>query len=90
MGILRNVASRKGAGVADPAAVDDRSSGRVRVLQAVPSRAGDTGTPSRLSAELAAALRDLRGYVPQRIWWLSGAADALLAYQAIEEPVPDR
>ncbi len=75
--------------MADPAAVDDRSSGRVRVLHPVPARAGDTGMSSRLSAELAAALRDLRGYVPHRIWWLSGAADALLAYQAIEEPLAD-
>lgn len=33
--------------------------------------------------ELAAALRAVRGYIPHRIWWEAGPADALLAYQAL-------
>lgn len=36
----------------------------------------------RLLDKLAAALREVRGYVPHRVWWDAGAADALHEYQA--------
>lgn len=39
---------------------------------------------AKLAEELAAALRAVRGYVPDRIWWEAGPAEALLAYQAKE------
>ena len=32
--------------------------------------------------KLAAALREVLGYVPDRFWWEGGAAQALLEYQA--------
>jgi hypothetical protein len=35
-----------------------------------------------LAAKLAAALRAVRGHVPDAIWWDTGAADALVEYQA--------
>jgi hypothetical protein len=37
-----------------------------------------------LTARLAEALRAVRGYVPHRIWWEAGPAEALIAYQATE------
>jgi hypothetical protein len=37
-----------------------------------------------LAAQLAAALRAVRGYVPHRIWWENGPAEALLTYQATQ------
>lgn len=36
----------------------------------------------QLAHKLAAALRAVRGHVPDRIWWDTGAADALIEYHA--------
>jgi hypothetical protein len=82
---MQCVATRKGDGVADPAAVDGRSADRAKRPPQVQPRAVEDEAGSRLAADLAAALRELRGYVPQRIWWLTGAAHALLAYHALDE-----
>lgn len=35
-----------------------------------------------LAHKLAVALRAVRGHVPDHIWWDTGAADALIEYQA--------
>ena len=43
---------------------------------------GDTQLLGELAAKLAAALRAVRGHVPDVIWWDTGAADALIEYQA--------
>jgi hypothetical protein len=74
----------KGAGVGDPVAVDGPPE-NTRMLRSVPplEEAADA-TSVKLAAELAAALRAIRGYVPDRIWWEAGPADALLAYQAAQ------
>lgn len=42
----------------------------------------DEQAVARLVDKLAAALREVRGYVPHRVWWDAGAADALHEYQA--------
>ncbi|MGH9042960.1 MAG: hypothetical protein ACRDZ3_22330 [Acidimicrobiia bacterium] len=47
---------------------------------------GDLGDDDRalgdLVHKLAAALRAVRGHVPDPVWWDTGAADALIEYQA--------
>ena len=43
---------------------------------------GDAHLLGELAAKLAAALRAVRGHVPDAIWWDTGAADALVEYQA--------
>jgi hypothetical protein len=70
--------------VNEPVAVDGPFEARGRTLRAVPLpvQAGDDD-PARLAEELAAALRAIRGYVPNHIWWEAGPAQALLAYQAL-------
>ena len=42
----------------------------------------DTQVVSELVHKLAAALRAVRGYVPDPIWWDTGAAHALIEYHA--------
>ena len=68
----------------DPVTVDGPPE-RTRTLRSVPPpvQAGDSDS-AKLADELAAALRAIRGYVPHRIWWEAGPADALLAYQALQ------
>ena len=68
----------------DPVAVDGPP-GNTRMLRSLrpPVQAADADS-AKLAEELAAALRAVRGYIPQRIWWEAGAAQALLAYQALE------
>ena len=60
----------------------------LRPLRPVPlPSTSDAGVadPVILAARLAAALRAVRGYVPDHIWWWQdGPAEALLAYQATE------
>lgn len=73
--------------MADPARGDDEPPpGLGRALRAVAAQTApadpDPAELSELAAGLAAALRAIRGYVPQRIWWEEGPAEALLAYQA--------
>ena len=46
----------------------------------------DAQAADRLLDNLAAALREVRGHVPHRVWWDSGAADALFEYQATRHP----
>lgn len=46
-------------------------------------RAG--GEAPDLLDKLAAALRQVRGYVPDHIWWDAGAADVLFEYHALRE-----
>lgn len=64
---------------------------QVRPLRSVPPPStaapddDDVAALAELTARLAAALRAVRGYVPHRIWWQAGAADALIAYQ-VREP----
>ena len=70
--------------MADPVVADGPLAERARTLRPVPAPAGAPALAAGLAGELATALRALRGYVPHRIWWESGAADALLAYQALE------
>lgn len=67
----------------DPVAVEEPPTGWTRTLRSVapPVQTGDFDAAS-LADELAAALRAIRGYVPNRIWWDAGPAHALLAYQA--------
>jgi hypothetical protein len=69
--------------VEDPVAVDGPLE-NTRTLRAVPTVQAADSDSARLADELAAALRAIRGYVPHRIWWEAGAADALLAYQALQ------
>ncbi|HVW31080.1 MAG TPA: hypothetical protein VHL53_00960 [Acidimicrobiia bacterium] len=73
----------------DPSAPDGSAAGRARALWAVEGRdpAGDHPEQlvTELAAELAAALRAVRGYVPHQVWWEEGPAQALLAYQALRE-----
>ncbi len=68
----------------EPVAVDGPLEARQRTLRAVPLRvqAGDENS-EWLADELAAALRAIRGYVPNHIWWEAGPAQELLAYQAL-------
>lgn len=71
----------------EPVEADRASVGNLRSLPPVPaSSAGDVDLVdvADLAARLAAALRAVRGYVPHRIWWQEGPADALLAYQTTE------
>lgn len=77
----------------EPAAADGHSVERIRPLRSVlpPSRVdADSARPADLAAladltaRLAEALRAVRGYVPHRIWWEAGPAEALIAYQATE------
>jgi hypothetical protein len=42
----------------------------------------DREAGERLLGEMAGALRELRVHVPHHAWWDSGAAAALLEYQA--------
>ena len=60
---------------------------QARALWSVPvgEPAGDPA--ETLVAELAAALRAVRGYVPHRVWWEEGPAKALMTYQALQEGV---
>lgn len=72
----------------DPVAVDGPPPGSLRPLRAVPApvpaQTSEPGDLVELAAQLAAALRAVRGYVPHRIWWQDGPAEALLAYQATQ------
>ena len=74
--------------MADPVAVDGPPPANLRALRAVPApvseQGGRSGDPVELAAQLAAALRAVRGYVPDRIWWEQGPAEALLTYQATQ------
>lgn len=67
----------------DPVARDGPPE-KTRTLRSVPPpvQAADPDS-TRLADELAAALRAIRGFVPDRIWWEAGPAHALLAYQAL-------
>lgn len=84
-GILGSVTNpEKGAGVGDPVAVDGPPQ-NTRTLRSVPPPAqADDSDSAKLAEELAAALRAVRGFVPDRIWWDAGPAQALLAYQALQ------
>ena len=42
----------------------------------------DAQTAVELADKLAAALRAARRYVPDPVWWDTGAADALIEYHA--------
>lgn len=74
--------------MADPVAVDGPPPGSLRALRAVPAPVSAEGNRPgdlvELAAQLAAALRAVRGYVPHRIWWENGPAEALLTYQATQ------
>jgi hypothetical protein len=76
--------------VGEAAAAEGHSVERSRPLRPVhpPSTVKDGSNPpadfSALAAQLAAALRAVRGYVPHHIWWEAGPAQALLAYQVTE------
>ena len=71
-------------------ALPTRTAGRRRHWQstAVPAPVpgcpgcGDRVIAERILEEMAAALRELRGHVPDHAWWDSGAAATLLEYQA--------
>lgn len=67
----------------DPVAVDGPAE-KTRTLRSIspPVQAPDSDS-AKLADELAAALRAVRSYVPHRIWWEAGPAQALLAYQAV-------
>lgn len=71
-------------GLPDGSADDDTGP---RGLRAVPDLGRNPAIPLVTDAEvaerLAAVLRDLRGYVPDHVWWDAGAADALLVYHAL-------
>ena len=69
----------------DPVEVDGPPGERTRALRPVrsPLQTGDSDS-AKLADELAAALRAVRGYVPHRIWWEAGPAQALIAYQALQ------
>jgi hypothetical protein len=70
--------------VGDPVAVDGPPE-ETRTLRSVPAPVQPTDSESaKLAAQLAAALRAVRGFVPDRIWWDVGPAHALLAYQALQ------
>lgn len=68
----------------DPVAIDGPPE-NTRALRSVPppEQAPDSDS-AKLAEELAAALRAVRSYVPHRIWWEAGPAQALLAYQAVQ------
>ena len=70
----------------DPVAVDGLPvPENTRTLRSVPSPERVAHSDSaRLADDLAAALRAIRGFVPDRIWWEAGPAHALLAYQALQ------
>jgi hypothetical protein len=70
--------------VGDPVEIDGPTE-NTRTLRSVPApvQAPDSDS-AKLAEELAAALRAVRGYIPQRIWWEAGPAQALLAYQALQ------
>jgi len=76
--------------VQDPAPDDGSPADCSRGLRVVPPwTAAGLSEPvdvAELAARLASALRAVRGYVPHRIWWEEGAADALLTYQATQSP----
>jgi hypothetical protein len=85
MGMLgRVVGGERGAAVEDPVEFDGPPE-RVRTLHSVPPPVNTTAETdfAKLADELAAALRAIRGYVPHRIWWEAGPAQALFAYQAL-------
>ena len=69
----------------DPVAVDRRPADRVRILRPAPCVPSADVDAAQLAAELAAALRAIRGYVPHQIWWDAGPAHALLSYQARQD-----
>ncbi len=76
----------------DPAPADGHPREPARLRSVVPpptadaeSTAPDVEALVDLTARLAAALRAVRGYVPNHIWWDAGAAEALIVYQATEE-----
>jgi hypothetical protein len=77
--------------VEEAASADGHPVERARLLSVPPPSRADASTgPSDVSAlvdltaRLAEALRAVRGYVPHRIWWEAGPAEALIAYQATE------
>ncbi len=80
---VENAQLTRGAGVGDPVAVDGPAE-KTRTLRSIsaPVQAPDSDS-ANLADELAAALRAVRSYVPHRIWWEAGPAQALLAYQAV-------
>ena len=70
----------------DPVPVDGPPREPIRTLRSVsPARADGEADVADLAAELAKALRAVRGFVPHRVWWDEGPAQALLAYQARQE-----
>lgn len=67
-------------------AVDGSSAERPRsTLRSVPSAGASVELDaSELAEKLAQALRAVRGYVPNRIWWEAGPAEALIAFNAMQ------
>jgi hypothetical protein len=60
-----------------------RSSGTtLTVVDGRPDPDLDAELLGELAHKLAVALRAVRGHVPDHIWWDTGAADALIEYQA--------
>jgi hypothetical protein len=52
------------------------------VIDGRPDPDVDAELLGELAHTLAVALRALRGHIPDPIWWDTGAADALIEYQA--------
>ena len=72
----------------EPVAVDGPTKS-TRVLRSVPPPEPPAEADfAKLAEDLAAALRAVRGYVPDRIWWEAGPAKTLLAYQATKSGWP--
>lgn len=66
-------------------AVDGSPAEPPPTLRAVPCSQAPAGAdPAELAERLADALRAVRGYVPHRIWWEAGPAEALIAYNALQ------
>lgn len=70
-------------------AVDESSTEPPPTLRAVPCSPAPVGlAPAELAERLAHALRAVRGYVPHRIWWEAGPAEALIAFNALQTESP--
>lgn len=57
---------------------------RIRLRPVPSSPASVELDPAELAERLAEALRAVRGYVPNRIWWEAGPAEALIAFNAMQ------
>ena len=72
---MRNAVAVDGSSVEPP---------RIRLRPVPCSPASVDLDPAELAERLAQALRAVRGYVPNRIWWEAGPAEALIAFNAMQ------